>query len=65
MRVAYSNWDRTKQKYTYFKASGLLNSEQQCLRKPSFEDALFLNVLNININVVVDLYLKKIPKSLT
>lgn len=39
MRVAYSNRNRTQEKYRFFNTICLLNSEQQRLRKPSFEDA--------------------------
>jgi len=37
--------DLTREKYIFFNASGLLNSEQQHLRKLSFDGVLFLILL--------------------
>jgi len=42
MVVAYTNRGWTKEKYKFFNADELSNSEKQRLKKPCFEDALLL-----------------------
>lgn len=65
VRAAYSNWERTNEKYVvFFIANALFKSEQQQrLKNPSIEDVLFLfffqfimqsllsNVINIYIRI--------------